>query len=119
MQSLTFQRLTALVSVLLVTSSPVAMDSSSFDPRPGPRSALATNVLEAFHGKDRRGKDGPMRKIGPDLINTYFEFDDFRKRGGRAVLKKPFKPGDPLIRLKGESIVIDAVSTGDVNALRD
>lgn len=51
-----------------------------------------------------------MRKIGPDLINTCFEFDDFRKRGGRAVLKKPFKPGDPL-----SDQSIPGSASGDIN----
>ena len=84
----------------------------------GTPTPFGRKVLEAFQGKDLKGKDGPMHKIGMDLIVTYQEFEEFQARGGRKALGSAFKPGNPLIRSNEQSVIIDAVATDNTETLR-
>jgi len=69
-------------------------------------------------GKDLVGKDGPMAKIGPDLILTFHEHRDYLARGGLPKLKHKFKPSHPLMRAKDDTVVVDIVAQDDVNKLK-
>lgn len=72
----------------------------------------------SFMGKDLVGKDGPMAKIGPDLILTFHEHRDYLARGGLPKLKHKFKPSHPLMRAKDDTVVVDIVAQDDVNKLK-
>jgi len=82
------------------------------------RAAILAHTLEDFRGKDLVGKDGPMAKVGPDLILTFHEHRDFLARGGLARFKQRFKPSNPLIRTRDDTVVVDIVASGNVNTLK-
>jgi hypothetical protein len=108
----------ALLLALASAQSAQAIDLSALYDNTGAPTAFGVKVLEAFQGKDFKGKDGPMSRIGMDLIVVFQEFEDFQARGGRQALGRPFKPSDPLIRTYEEAVVIDAVAANDAEALR-
>jgi hypothetical protein len=95
-----------------------AVDLTALYDNAGVPTAFGMKVMEAFQGEDLKGKDGPMHRIGMDLVVTYQEFEEFQARGGRKALGSAFKPGIPLIRSNEESVIIDAVATGDGETLR-
>jgi hypothetical protein len=111
-------RLTALVLVVVATTSAQAVDLSVLYDNTGKPTAFGLKVLEAFQGRDLKGKDGPQSRIGMDLIFVSQEFEDFQARGGSKALGRPFKPDDSLIRTHEDSVVIDAVATDDAETLR-
>ncbi|MGB5396097.1 MAG: S8 family serine peptidase [Gammaproteobacteria bacterium] len=76
-------------------------------------SSEAQQAIEAFQGKDRSGKDGPMAKIGYDLVSLYFEHKDFKS----VARPMSFRASNRLLQLRGENILIDAVATDDVKQL--
>lgn len=106
----------------------------------GPASAQKTSsALEAqveksaersFHGPDGKGKDGPMAKVGPKLIELYhrYHWHKSRKEAGKAA--GPFEPSQPRMPVTGgrhlegaragkPHVTIDAVASGDPSALQD
>jgi len=105
-----------LFELLLVFPSVVAAQ-----PGPGlfPQAPpdIAHAAMESFMGKDGVGKDGPMAKVGPDLILTFHEYRDYQARGGLAKLKRPFKPSLPLMHVANGSVVVDAAANGDGKTL--
>jgi Subtilase family/Bacterial TSP3 repeat len=111
-------QLTSLVLLLAVAFPSQAVDLTALYDNARTPTAFGMKVLEAFQGKDLKGKDGPMHKIGMDLIVTYEEFTEFQARGGRKALGSAFKPGNPLVRTHGETVVIDAVATDSTETLR-
>ena len=78
---------------------------------------VGQRALESFSGTDRVGKDGPMVKMGPDLTLLYHEHKDFMQRGGTPVLKQAFKSSLPLMRVKNDRVLIDAVAVDNAEAL--
>jgi hypothetical protein len=108
----------ALVLILAASAPAGAVDFSVLYDAGGAPTPFGRNVLEAFQGKDLKGKDGPLHKIGMDLIVVFQEDRDFQAKGGSKALGRPFKPGNPLIRTAGESVVIDAVADGDAGTLK-
>ena len=56
-----------------------------------------------------------MARIGLDLTQLYVEYEEHLAR--TPALK--FVPSSPLMRVHQNAVVIDAVATGDANALRD
>jgi hypothetical protein len=111
-------QLAALVLVLMSSPHAHAVDFTALYDHAGVPTAFGRRVLEAFQGKGLKGRKGPMHKVGMDLIVTFQEFEDFQTRGGRKALGRAFRPGNPLIRTREESVVIDAVATDDAEALR-
>ena len=111
-------QLAALLLVLAAARPVHAVDLAALYDNAGSPTAFGMKVLEAFRGKDLKGKDGPMHKLGMDLIVTYQEFTEFQTRGGRKALASAFKPDNPLVRTHEESVVIDAVATGNTETLR-
>jgi hypothetical protein len=111
-------RLAALVLILATSTPAGAVDFSALYDDTGVPTAFGRKVLEAFQGKDLKGKDGPLHKIGMDLIVVFQEFQDFQASGGSKTPGRPFKPANPLIRTAGRSVVIDAVANGDAETLK-
>jgi hypothetical protein len=111
-------QLATLILALASAQSAEAVDLTALYDNAGAPNAFGLKVLEAFQGKDLKGKDGPLHKIGMDLIVAFQEFQDFQASGGRKALGKPFKPSGPLIRSHEETVLINAVADGDAEALR-
>ncbi len=80
-----------------------------------PSGAANRPVLEAFAGPDLRGKNGPMARLGLELVELLFEHRAHRAR----TPARPFVSVNPLARVRDGSVVIDAVASGDAYALRD
>jgi subtilisin family serine protease len=60
-------------------------------------------------------KEGPIAKVGHDLAVLYDEYESYQAQGGGAA----FKASNPLMRVIAGRVVIDAVASGDVQALKD
>jgi hypothetical protein len=76
-------------------------------------SSAAVQANLAVQGMVPSRKDGTLKKIGYDLALLHFEHKEFSATPTLA----PFKPSNPLLRLRNESVLVDAVATGDVKAL--
>lgn len=76
-------------------------------------------ALEAFSGKDRVGKDGPMAKMGQDLALIHQEYVDFKAKGGAQKLNRSFVSSLKLARVKSEKVVVDFIADGDAKALAE
>lgn len=114
-----FMRALVLIVLGMTAASHVLAISLQSTAQSSPNSQeVLTRAMESFHGKDRVGKDGPMVKVGPDLSLTFHEHRDYRARGGLAKLKHKFKPSNPLIRVRDESIIVDIIAKDDVNTLK-
>jgi len=75
------------------------------DPFQGEQTGPKKKALEAFHGPDLRGKDGPMAKAGLDLALLYFRYRaDQEKRGGE------FDPGNSYQLMENGRVVVDAIA---------
>ncbi|MFQ5828839.1 MAG: Ig-like domain-containing protein [Candidatus Methylomirabilia bacterium] len=61
------------------------------------------------------GKHGPMAKVGFPLASLQQEYQAYVARQGSD---KGFKPGNPLLQLRGNRVVIDAVASGNTSALK-
>jgi hypothetical protein len=59
-------------------------------------------------------KEGPMAKVGHDLAVLYDEYESYQAQGGGAA----FRASNPLVRVIAGRVVIDAVASGDVQALK-
>jgi hypothetical protein len=109
----------AVILLALASSWPAcAVDLSALQDGEGLPTPFGLQVLEAFHGKDLKGKNGPLRKLGMDLIVAFHEFGEFQLRGGPPRAGRPFRPGNPLLRVHDEHVVIDAVASHDAETLR-
>lgn len=71
-------------------------------------------ALEAFHGPDLTGKDGPLAPVGLDLTRLYVAWRVHQAQGGDA----PFAPSGAL-PLRDGYVTVDATAAGDPAALRD
>jgi hypothetical protein len=60
------------------------------------------------------GKEGPVAKMDHALAALYEEQESYRAQGGGAV----FESSNPLLRVTEERVVVDAVASGDVHALK-
>lgn len=79
-------------------------------------SELQRKVHRSFHGPDGTGKDGPMARIGPKLIELYHAYRAHRaeEKGGRFESAQQMMPV-----VEGSSVVIDAVASGPPGQLQD
>ncbi len=71
-------------------------------------------TLAGAHAQADSGKDGPLAKVSHDLAVLYVEYVSYIEQGSN----EPFNPSNPLLRVIDDRVVIDAVASGDVNALR-
>jgi hypothetical protein len=108
-----------LCVVLLVTAVQTVAATAATPPviLQGLDHPVGIRAIESFSGPDHAGKDGVMARVGFDLTLLFQEHRDFVRRGGAAALKAAFRSSLNLARVKDEKVVIDAVATGDVDAL--
>jgi|GEM_PF-1145840 len=106
-----------LIPALLAATAMAAGGSSGFAFSQQPSSAVAARAMDSFMGTDHVGKDGPMAKVGPDLVLTYHEYRDYLARGGYPKLGYAFKPSLHLVRVTDDSVIVDMAAQGDVPAL--
>ena len=106
-----------LIPALLAATAMAAGGSSGFVFSQQPSSAVAARAMDSFMGTDHVGKDGPMAKVGPDLVLTFHEYRDYLARGGYSKLGHAFKPSLPLVRVTDDSVIVDMAAQGDVPAL--
>jgi len=102
-----------LVVLILLLLAPVlgaARDAAgqAVDPE------VRQRALEAFHGPDREGKDGPLAKAGFDLTLLHYEWVHYREQGAEEA----FVPSGSL-PVHGERVTIDATAAQRPLALRD
>ena len=78
-----------LTTVFLLIGLLAAKSADAFPLQlPAGSSATGNTPLEqarrSFMGNDLAGKNGPMRKVGPDLALVFHEHRDYKARGGIA-----------------------------------
>lgn len=59
-------------------------------------------------------KVGGMSKVAPELAALYNEYSSYLASQKAGV----FRSNDPLVRVIDDRVVVDAVASGDVNALK-
>ena len=74
---------------------------------------ILTNLVTSSV-KAQTSKHGPMAKLTPSLVLLYTQHAD--RQAQRSAV--PFTSSDPLVMLVNDRVVIDAVASGDVNALK-
>jgi subtilisin family serine protease len=75
---------------------------------------IALCTLVSGHVLAATGKEGPLAKVDQALAVVYEEQESYRARGDGAV----FTPSNPLLRVSAGRVVVDAVASGDVQALK-
>jgi hypothetical protein len=83
------------------------------------QTAVMTRALQAFDGTGVVPKRGPLVKLGFDLIEVYFEHQDYLAGGGPRGRGTDFRPSNKLIRAQQDFVVIDAVAIGSAVELQD
>jgi hypothetical protein len=71
-------------------------------------------ILASGHAWAATGKEGLLAKVDHALAVVSDEYFAYLAQGGGAA----FTPSNPLLRVSKGRVVIDAVASGDVNALR-
>jgi len=74
--------------------------------------AMASYSLEAVTSTE--GKRQGMAKVAPELLVLYEQYSAYlvsHKTG-------PFRPANPLVRVIDDRVAVDAVASGDVDALK-
>lgn len=80
-----------------------------------PEIDLQHKVKRSFHGAEGQAKEGPLVKIGEDLIHLYHEYEQHRTTKGAA----PFSPSRSALPVRDERwVVVDAVAQKDPETLR-
>jgi len=75
--------------------------------------SLSVALLLGGGAMAQTGKDGPMAKLDHSLIELHQRYAAHLASRSRA----PFSADDPLIRLAGDYVIVDAVADGDAEAL--
>jgi hypothetical protein len=77
-------------------------------------SLILTVNCSPLAAQNAGGKGGRVSKLGPELVSLYDEYSSYlaSRKGGT------FRSADPLVRVIDDSVVIDAVASGDVNVLK-
>src|SRR3990170_5460621 len=76
--------------------------------------SLSVALLLGGGAMAQTGKDGPMAKLDHSLIELHQRYAAHLASRSRA----PFSADDPLIRLAGDYVIVDAVADGDAEALK-
>lgn len=74
---------------------------------------VAPAKLRAMIANKLSMKRGPMRRIGPDLTELYLEHQSYLRRGLTRSSGNAFAPSNPLLRLQGGRINIEAIAAGN------
>lgn len=70
-------------------------------------------ALKDIRGKDLKGKDGPLAKIGTDLVLLYRSYTEHKKRDRTAATyRAPGRIGS-AVRVQEAHVTIDAIATAD------
>jgi hypothetical protein len=75
---------------------------------------IALCILVSGRAWAAAGKEGPLAKVDHALTAVYDEYESYRAQGGGAV----FTSSNPLLRVIAGRVVVDAVATGDAQALQ-
>jgi len=59
-------------------------------------------------------KPGKMSKVGPELMSLYDQYSSYVKSHNAGA----FQPTDRLVRVIDDRVLVDAVASDDVNALK-
>ncbi|MDQ3196219.1 MAG: S8 family serine peptidase [Pseudomonadota bacterium] len=102
---------------LLAAGAPAHAADEAAAVKSGP--TLKAAAARDFHGKDLKGKDGPMAKAGMALTELYREHENFRATRPGAV----FRSDAGVARIRRDAsgadlVTIDAVAAGDARTLR-
>ncbi len=113
-RSRVFVVLSAFAVLSLFSKLPARAQEAPALTLPGVSAEVAAQAREDFAGADLQGKDGPMAKVGFDLALLFREHEAY-EQGGRVGA---FTPGNRLLQVRDERVVIDAVAAGEASALR-
>lgn len=100
------------VAALLLVACLAAVDAHA----QADRDELERQVTRSLHGPDGLGKDGPLSKIGTNLIRLYRTHED-DGRGKRRAHADPTEFSMPVLR--NGRVVIDAVARTNPQVLLD
>lgn len=85
-----------------------------FAQTPGPDNPVRQRALEAFHGSDGTGKDGPMAKASFELVLLYYRWEAHTA----ASADTAFAP-EGTLPVRDEHVTIDATAAQGGAALHD
>lgn len=71
-------------------------------------------ALEAYHGPDMEGKDGPLARVGFDLALLYYEWRAYRAQEGEG----DFTPSASSMPVRDDRVTVDATAAGNPVALQ-
>lgn len=104
-----------ILTAILIAGLTVVMYSIAAGQESSPPVKLGNLGGLALSGEDGTKSDPRWSKIGPDLAALAAEYQDHAAQGGPA----PFESGNPLMRVRGGLVVIDAVASSNGTALKD
>ncbi len=84
---------------------------------PGTDAVIERQAWAEFAGPDSGVKNGPLVKAGLDLTRLYVGHREYLRQRG-PLSRAPFVTGNPLLRVYGDAVVIDAVASTDAVRLR-
>lgn len=79
-----------------------------------PTDSIRAAALRDYHGPDLEGKDGPLAKVGLDLLLLYHEYKASQEHDGDTT----FTPSTSEYQVTDGFVTIDAVATETARALR-
>lgn len=68
--------------------------------------SVRKQALRDFHGADLKGKDGPLKKAGLDLLLLYHAYRTQKQDGG----DRPLESIDPGFKIQNGHVTIDAIA---------
>jgi hypothetical protein len=77
-------------------------------------SLIASTSCTLTNAQNVGDKPGKMSKVGPELITLYNQYSSYVASHNPGA----FQPTDRLVRVIDDRVVVDAVASGDVNALK-
>lgn len=76
--------------------------------------AVRRQALEAFHGPDLEGKDGPLARVGFDLALLYYEWKAHRE----SEAEGGFTPSPSSMPVRDGRVTVDATAVRDAATLQ-
>lgn len=100
-------RVAAILSLVLLVSPTASMVLAQQLPsRPDAASQdVPQEALEAYHGPDLEGKDGPLSKANLELLALYYRYERAKEEGTTDTIGD-----DAEVRVSGEAVVVDAIA---------